>query len=258
MIVSALLVAMLTQAPAQPTARVPVQRRQKPDTVYVAMPPAVVMVEAQSQLPAIILGVLGLILVGFQVAIMRKQSAIMARQTEAMNTQGELMAKQNALADEQATWRRNEAIGTFYRMAFDLAEEFRKANYVGFFECVPANYDTHPRQVLRQASAMFVPLGNAFVMAANQAGLRLDEYFSAVEYHNKTVAPLEGARGVIPNVDLTTYNSVQSMREIVGGDLDLANGRIPPELRWKYDNGKDYSFRQMCGKPAPMRETAGG
>ena len=99
-------------------------------------------------------------------------------------------------------------------MAFDLAEEFRKAN-LSAYDLVPVNYDTHPRQVLRQASVVFAPLGNAFVMAANQAGMRLDEYFLAVERYN---APFRQhvRRDDFSAENQEAYNTVQSFRAIVG------------------------------------------
>jgi hypothetical protein len=187
----------------------------------------------------VIFAILGLVLVGFQVWIMLRQTTIMAKQT--------------ALGEQQAAWKRDEAIGTFYRMAFDLAEEFRKAN-VGSFDAMAANYDAHPRQVLRQASAVFAPLGNAFVMAANQAGMRLDEYFLAVERYNKPFRQEVKRHGDVWVDNQEDYNRVQSLRAVVGGDLDLANGQIPAELRWKYSSGRDYSFRSMCSRPVPMRE----
>jgi hypothetical protein len=169
-----------------------------------------------------------------------------------MLRQAAIMAKQTELVEQQAVWRRDEAIGTFYRMAFDLAEEFGKAN-VSSFDSIPANYDTHPRQVLRQASPVFAPLGNAFVMAANQAGMRLDEYFLAVERYNKPFRQMVKRGGDVSANNQADYNTVQSFRGIIGGDVDLANHQIPVALRWKYSSGKDYSFRTMCSQPAPMR-----
>jgi len=268
LVCAALLGAAPAQAPGQQGARAPALV--KHDTIYVAVqsPPATVVVEAQSQVPAVLLGIAGLVLLWLQLRIMGRQTDAMNRQTalaekqtalqdqqnEAMNRQTSLLDKQTALLDQQSVWRRNEAIGTFYRMAFDLAEEFRKAN-VSSFDAIPANYDTHPRQVLRQASAVFAPLGNAFVMAANQAGMRLDEYFLAVERYNKPFRQEVGRRGDVSVDNQADYNTAQSFRGIVGGDLDLANHQIPAELRWKYSDGKDYSFRTMCSLPVPMRHT---
>jgi hypothetical protein len=238
-----LWVALLSaaQTPAQRGARAPAAAARR-DTIYVAVqsPSPTINVEAPSQAPAVILGILGLVLVGFQVWIMLRQTTIMSKQT--------------VLGEQQAAWKRDEAIGTFYRMAFDLAEEFRKAN-VSSFDLILANYDAHPRQVLRQASAVFAPLGNTFVMAANQAGMRLDEYFLAVERYNKPFRQEVKRQGDASLENQSEYNTVQSFRGIVGGDLDLANGQIPAELRWKYSNGRDYTFRAMCSLPAPMRDT---
>ena len=238
-----LWVALLSaaQTPAQRGARAPAAAARR-DTIYVAVqsPSPTINVEAPSQAPAVVLGILGLVLVGFQVWIMLRQTTIMAKQT--------------ALGEQQAAWRRDESLGTFYRMAFDLAEEFRKAN-VSSLDAILANPETHPRQVLRQASAVFAPLGNAFVMAANQAGMRLDEYFLAVERYNKPFRQEVRRRGDASVDNQAEYNTVQSFRGIVGGDLDLANHQIPADLRWKYPDGKDYSFRRMCSLPVPMRDT---
>lgn len=235
----------LAQAPAQRGARAPAARATRetiyvavqspPPTVTVQVPPATVTVEAQSQVPTIVLGVIGLILVGFQLRI---------------------MTKQNELSEQQATWKRDEALGTFYRMAFDLAEEFRKVN-VPMSYPMNVNYDTHPRQVLRQASAVYAPLGNSVLIAVNQAGMRLDDYFSAVKSYNE---PFESglSRDSLDVVETKErYNSVQSLRGIVGGDLDLANSQIPADVRWKYSDGKDYSFRTLCSKPAVTRSAEG-
>jgi len=74
-----------------------------------------------------------------------------------MESQGEIMAaqqttlkEQHALAEQQMRWRRDEAIGTFFRLAHDLVGEFRKANVLPL-TTVPADFNTHPRQVLREA-----------------------------------------------------------------------------------------------------------
>jgi hypothetical protein len=239
---AALLVCAALLSAAQGLAQQRAPASGKRDTIYVAVqsPPPTINIAAPSQAPTVVLGMLGLILVGLQVWIMLRQTTIMTKQT--------------ALEEQQAAWRRDEALGTFYRMAFDLADEFRKAN-VGSFHSIRANYDTHPRQVLRQASAVFAPLGNTFVMAANQAGMRLDEYFLAVERYNKPFRQEVERRGDLSVENQEDYNSVQSLRGIVGGDLDLANSQIPADLRWKYANGRDYSFRAMCSRPALMRET---
>src|SRR5436309_2245195 len=254
---AALLGVALVQSSAQREARAPAARTTR-DTIDVAVPPSV-NVQAPSDTPTIVLGIAGALLLLAQLWIMAKQTTAMNRQTElmagqtdAMNRQTMLTDKQLELLDQQSVWRRDEAIGTFYRMAFDLAEEFRKAN-VGIFDSIPANYDTHPRQVLRQASAVFAPLGNAFVMAVNQAGMRLDEYFLAVERYNRPFRQQARRDGDVSADNQADYNSVQSCRGIIGGDLDLANHQIPAELRWKYSSGKDYSFRTMGSQAAPIR-----
>lgn len=231
---SAMLGTVLGQAPTQQGARAPAPQL-KHDTIYVAVqsPPANVVVEAQSQLPAVILGVLGLFLVSFQIWIMRRQTTIMANQTE-------ILDRQTALAAQQAEWQVGEAVGTFVRLAHDLVTEFRKAD-VRPMEPIDADFETHPRQMLREASRLFAPLGPAFLMAANQAAMRLDDYFSAVATYTDVQTTGAGSQQLL--------DTVQSLRRQIGGDLDLANRAIPEAHRWRYQNGKDYDFRSLCSLP---------
>lgn len=173
----------------------------------------------------LVVSVATVVLLGAQLWIMARQTRILDRQT--------------ALATQQAEWRRDEAIGTFYRVAHDLVAEFRKANVMPTLD-LPADFDTHPRQMLRQASSLFAPLGTAVVLATTQAAMRLDEYFSAVEAYNRTPYGRDGAE---------RWRDVQTMRELVGGDLDQANSQIAINLRWKYSDGKEYDFRALCSLP---------
>ncbi len=228
------------QAPRQDTATragAPVRDIARP----VVQPPPTIVVEAQSQWPAVVLGVAGLILLGLQLRIM-------ARQTDAMNRQTSLLDKQTALLDQQAAWQREEALGTFYRIAFDLVDEFREANVMTGTP-IPANFDTHPRQMLREASRLFAPLGNDVVRAIAQAAMRLDEYFLAAEAYDGDPRGRDGA---------ARWQTVQVMREQVGNDLDLASMKTPAELRWKYDDGTDYRFRRLCSMhPGPATAIGG-
>ncbi len=174
-----------------------------------------------------VLGALTLVLLGFQLFIMARQTDILRRQT--------------ALGEQQSAWRRDEALGTFYRAAFDLASEFRKANIFLPGSKIPADFATHPRELLREASRLFAPLGNSFVMAVNTVAMRLDEYFSAVLRYNSHVGTTREAAQLLVDVE--------HFREALGRDLDQANRLIPTELRWKYDSGGEYNFRQMCSAP---------
>ena len=87
-----------TQAPRGPSIR---------DTVrFIVQPAPTVNVEAPSQVPAIVLGVAGLLLLVQQLRIMARQTDAMNRQTglldkqrEAMTAQGDLLAKQTALSE---------------------------------------------------------------------------------------------------------------------------------------------------------------
>jgi hypothetical protein len=194
--------------------------------VPVAVQPApTIVVEASSQWLVIIIGVATLALLYLQFRLMARQTDIFDRQT--------------ALAAQQAEWRRDEAIGTFYRLAHDLVAEFRKANVLPGV-LIPADFGTHPRHMLREASRLFAPLGNDFIFAANEVAMRLDQYFSAVEAYNTDPRGREGADQLM---------TVQTFREQVGRNLDRASGLISGALRWKYADGKEYDFDALCSAP---------
>ena len=201
-----------------------------PPTITVQAPPATVTVEAPSQLPTILLGVATVLLFGAQVWIMVRQTGILDRQT--------------TLAAQQAEWRRDEAIGTFYRIAFDLADEFKKADVLPSTPIL-ANYDTHPRQMLREAARLFAPLRNELIFATTEIAERVDQYFSAVEAYNKHPRGRDGAALLI---------SVQEFREQVGRNLDRANTLIPSTLRWTYGGGEEYDFRGLCSLAPALLE----
>jgi len=166
----------------------------------------------------------------------------MERQGEIMSAQQATLAAQYALAEQQARWRRDEAIGTFYRIAHDLVGEFGKANVLPPTP-VPANFSTHPRQMLREASRLFAPLGNDFVFAINELAMRLEQYFEAVEAYNDSPRGRDGADRLI---------SAQHFREQVGRNLDRASHLLPDDLRWKYADGKDYAFQTLCSPPPSL------
>lgn len=217
------------QAPRRDTATrlvVPVRDTARPT----AQPLPMIVVEAPSQWPAAAIGVATLLLLGVQLWIMSRQTDILDRQT--------------ALSAQQAEWRVVEAVGTFVRLAHDLVGEFQKANLLPGVP-IMANYDTHPREMLREASRLFAPLGGTFVVAANVVAMRLDEYFTAVDAYNRDVRGREGAER------LTT---VFHLREQVGSDLDAANGAIPKANRWTYSDGRDYNFRMLCSPPPGFPE----
>jgi hypothetical protein len=136
-------------------------------------------------------------------------------------------------------WRRDEAIGTFYRLAHDLVAELKKANVLPL-STIPADYNTHPRQVLRDASRVFAPLGNDFVFTVNELAMRLDQYFEAVEEYNRHPRSREGAAILM---------TVQAHRDQVGRNLDRASRLIPDQLRWKYSDGREYDFQTLCSPP---------
>ena len=155
--------------------------------------------------------------------------------------------KQIALQDQESTWRRDVAIGAFYRIAFDLVDEFRKAN-VMTGPPIPANFDTHPRQMLRETARLFSPLGNAFVFAATETAMVLEQYFVAVEAYNQKPGGRDGA---------DRWRSVQEARQQVGIHLDMTNLHIRDGLRWKYDDGKEYGFRLLCPMPPGLARAIG-
>jgi hypothetical protein len=258
--------AQQSRAPATPAKR---------DTIYVAVqaPPPSVTVEAPSDTPTIVLGILGALLLAAQLWIMakqtnamnkqtalmasqtdamnrqtglaEKQTALQGQQTEAMNRQTSLLDKQTALAEQQAAWRRDEAVGTFYRIAHELANELRKANVMAGTP-IAANSDTQTRQWLREAR-LLAPLGNDVVFAATASAMYVDLYFEAVASYNKY------PRGR----DVAQWTTVQQAREQVGRNLDATSLLIPAELRWKYGDGTAYSFRKLCSMPAALAQQIG-
>jgi hypothetical protein len=249
---------LLVQAPTQQggaPAQVPARR----DTIYVPVPgtpPTVnvqtpapsVIVESPSDVPAIILGAIGAILLFLQIWIMHRQTGLMSGQTAAMNSQSDLLARQTALSEQQARWIRDEAIGAFYRIAHDLADEFKKANVMPGTP-IPANFDTHPRQMLREAARLFAPLGTPFVFAATATAMYLDRYFEAVLAYNNAPA---GRHGV------DRWFTVKRLRRQVGNNLDATTMHLPADQRWRPRDGADYHFGQLCAMPADLSEQITG
>jgi hypothetical protein len=187
----------------------------------------------------VVLGSLTLVVLVLQWWVFRCQAKLMERQGEIMAAQQATLKEQHALAEEQMRWRRDEAIGTFYRLAHDLVAEFRKANVLPMVT-IAADFGTHPRQVLREASRVFAPLGNDFIFTANEVALRLDQYFETVQAYNSDPRGRDGADRLM---------SVQASREQVGRNLDRASRLISEDLRWKYAGSKDYDFRVLCSPP---------
>jgi hypothetical protein len=169
------------------------------------------------------------------------QSIVLYRQHTTMKRQADISEEQQRLAQQQAAWRRSESIGTFYRAAFELIGELRKADVLPLSQ-IPADYSTHPRQILREASRLFSPLGNDFLGHINDAALYLDQYFSQVHTFNESGGGNKDAWG-----------NLQEARERVGEKLDLANGLIPPEDRWQDIQGRDFSFQELCQLSPPLR-----
>ena len=239
LLVCAVLIAAGNQRPGARTTQTP--RTEPPraatpvrDTARPAVqPPPTIVVEAPSQVPVVAIGGATLLLLAVQLWIMARQTRILDRQT--------------TLAAQQAQWRRDEAIGTFYRLAHDLVGEFRKANILPM-GMIPADYNTHPRQVLRGASRVFAPLGNDFIFAANEVAMRLDLYFSAVEDYNAHSRSRQGTDQLM---------AVQELREQVGRNLDRASRLIPDTLRWRYSDGKEYDFGTLCSLPPSLLEALG-
>src|SRR5437867_2215105 len=131
----------------------------------------------------VVLGGLTLVVLVLQWWVFRRQAKLMERQGEIMAAQEATLTEQRELSEQQMRWRRDEAIGTFYRLAHDLVAEFRKANVLPMTK-IAADFSTHPRQVLREASRVFAPLGNDFVFSSNEIAMRLDQYFMEVEAYN--------------------------------------------------------------------------
>jgi hypothetical protein len=152
-----------------------------------------------------------------------------------------IMKSQAELAREHAVERRDAALATFYRMTLDLVEELSKTNDISAVSGpADVDYNTHPRQILRQASHVFAPLGNRALMALHQAGIILDEYFREVSQFNRQRDPGSAQEHC---------DRIDSLRRLVGDNLDLAAAQLGDELRWKDAGGKEFSFSVRCSNP---------
>jgi hypothetical protein len=196
---------------------------QRADSTVVLVPK--VIVEAPSIWPGILVGVLTLgVLIG-QLIVFWRQAEIMRRQAE--------------ILESQASNAANQAVTTFYQIAFDITMEFRKANVLPTV-MIPVDPSNRPQHVLREAGRLFAPLGNDFLRHITHAGIHLDIYFLAVGDYNKDPTGHQNA-GV--------WQRVQLAREWVGNDLDLVSTRLAPALQWQDPEGKAYNFREMCSLP---------
>jgi len=168
---------------------------------------------------------------------------------------GALRSAQPAHGASQAGIRvaRDEAIGTFYRLALDIAAELKKGDDgLRIGESLKLDYNPHPRQLLRSASAVFAPLGNTAIMALNSVGLALDDYFAAVPRYNRE------ADYAFATMRLAEEkNRITTLRAMVGNHLDVAEKQIPADLRWKDASGEEFVFRTRCALPPP-REGVNG
>jgi hypothetical protein len=173
------------------------------------------------------------------------QSWIFVRQVKIMKEQEQASRAQMTVSQQQMDWRRDEAIGTFYRLAFDLVSKLSKSNGIDRLQnaIIQVDYNAAPRQVLRTASREFAPLGNSAIMALNQVGLQLDEYYAAVRDYGYT-RPVEEVQPI--------YNRINSLRQEIGTNLDLANRQIIQALRWKDLQGKEFNFTAQCSNPRTL------
>jgi len=178
------------------------------------------------------IAVLTLVVLGAQLLVLWQQARIMSVQTGIQKAQQEL-------SQAQLDWRRTEALSAFYRIAFDLVDEFKKAN-VRVAVGMPVDSRTQPRLMIREAGRLLAPLGHDVVKAAMETSMQLDQYFAAVqEYQSRPTGP----DGVV------NWTSVQKWREQVGKRLDLTNSLIPDGVRWTYDGGAQYDFCTLCSLP---------
>jgi len=186
-----------------------------------------------------------------QLWVFNRQKEIMAGQTALMTTQQDTTRAQLELLRRQADVERDSAIGTFYRLAFDLAAEFAKINDATMLKAkLGVDYGTHPRQVLREASSRFAALGNTFVMALNQVGLALDEYF--------LLALRFDAVESLSHDKQECLNGMTDLRRHVGAALDQANRQIPDGLRWTDGTGDEFNFTRRLSVPPPKRRIPSG
>jgi hypothetical protein len=178
---------------------------------------------------------------GLTLIVLIVQAFVFWKQLDVMAMQKDIYGGQLRLQQQQMDWRRTEATGAFYRLAFDLVTELKKANQSASGDLVYADIDTPLRQELRNAGQVFAPLGDAVVQALTHLGGALEDYFDALHRYNMK-PPLP--RSVAPERD-----EVDALRARIGDDLDHAHMSIPSELRWKQTGGGRPVFHLLCSRP---------
>jgi len=185
------------------------------DTIYVA---------TGSPMPAYV----GLLLAGLTLAAIVWQAVIYSRQATLMKT----------AQDERV----RAAASTLYRAAYDLVDEFRKADGIAVGGgALPVNFETHPRQLMRTAGQIFAPLSNQAVAAVNQAARGVDVYFEQVAAWNAHIPE---------NRDGVRLRSINLARRNVGVELDRAQDQLTAELRAVSPTGHQPLFRELCAHPS--------
>jgi len=195
------------------------------------------------------------VLAGLTLVVLIAQAVVFWRQLKVMAKQAEISERQLQLQREQADWRRTETIGTFYRTASDLAVEFTKANVSVLGVLIEADFAAHPREVLREASRVFAPLGDAALDNLYTVGVLLDRYYENVLDYNR----------IVPTGDLTrrmeASDRLDKDRAQIGRTLDAVHTSIPWAVRWKYWEDESHAFHRLCSRPqkdepaAPVQPT---
>jgi hypothetical protein len=193
-------------------------------------PAPVVNVKLPSDVSAIVIGALAVVVAALTLVVLYRQLGV-------FRSQAVLLGHQTTLLQNQEQVRAAEAAGTLYRIADDLVEEFQKANQLPGTP-IKANPETHPRQMLREASRLFAPLGVSVIYRMNEVAARLDAWFETLEKYNPRPGGEEGK---------STWGDIQDGREQIGITLDAAAKALPQDLRRKL--GPLNSYQNMCAMP---------
>ncbi len=108
-------------------------------------------------------GLATLAILGGQLVVFIGQLVVFRRQLSVMRDQKTVAQGQRELLQTQLDWRRDEAIGLFYQLAFGLRDEVREAD-----DMPNKPFNFHPgsfRTALDGAPHTFAPLGNSAIMA---------------------------------------------------------------------------------------------
>ena len=195
-----------------------------------------------------LLAIFGVALSFATVMVLFGQKRIGERQARIAQEQTEIAKRQIALQEESRRERLREAIGRFCRTAHDLASELKKADHIDELgEEVGVDWKAHPRQVLRNASLEFAPLGDRAVQWLNELGAELDRYYEDASSWNADNRDYRGTALIV---------RIDEHRRRIGTLLDRINGEIPLELRDLQYGGGDEFRRDVYEGERPCLDEA--